>query len=91
MCTQGLWAYSRHPNYFGEAIVWWGIWILACSVKGGWVTIFSPILIGLLVRFVSGVPLVEDLYKDDDEFLKWKETTNVFVPWFKKPRAEELE
>ena len=59
LCKTGLWAFSRHPNYFGESIVWWGIYLLAVSVEGGWITIWSPILIGILLRFVSGVPLVE--------------------------------
>jgi steroid 5-alpha reductase family enzyme len=62
LCKTGLWAYSRHPNYFGESIVWWGIYLLAVSVPGGWITVWSPILIGVLLRFVSGVPLVEQLY-----------------------------
>ena len=53
---------------------------MAVSVEGGWITIWSPLLIGLLLRFVSGVPTVEDLYAGDDEFEKWKETTNVFLP-----------
>ena len=52
---------------------------MALQVKDGWITLWSPLLIGLLLRFVSGVPTVEELYEDDAEFLEWKETTNVFV------------
>ena len=86
----GLWRYSRHPNYFGESIVWWGIYLIAVSVEGGWITIWSPILIGVLLRFVSGVPLVEQLYEGDDEFIRYKETTNVFVPLPpRKTKSEE--
>ncbi len=59
LCKTGLWAYSRHPNLFGESIVWWGIYLLACGVNGGWITLWSPILIFILVRFVSGVPTIE--------------------------------
>jgi steroid 5-alpha reductase family enzyme len=59
LCKTGLWAYSRHPNYFGEAVLWWGIYLIAVQVEGGWVTVWSPVLIGILLRFVSGVPLVE--------------------------------
>ena len=55
----GLWRYTRHPNYFGEAVLWWGIWLLAVSVEWGWVTFYAPLFIGLLVRYVSGVPLLE--------------------------------
>jgi len=86
LCKTGLWAYSRHPNFFGEAVVWWGIYLMAVSVEGGWITIWSPILIGLLLRFVSGVPTVEDLYQGDPEFEKWKESTNTFILLPKKEK-----
>lgn len=66
--NSGLWKYTRHPNYFGEAVLWWGIWLIACSISYGWATIYSPIVIGLLVRFISGVPLLEEKYKDNAEF-----------------------
>ena len=55
----GLWRYTRHPNYFGEAVLWWGIWLIACSDQWGWVTFYAPLFIGLLIRYVSGVPLLE--------------------------------
>jgi len=60
--TWGLWRYTRHPNYFGEAVLWWGIWLIACSIKWGWVTVYAPLFISLLIRFVSGVPLLEEKY-----------------------------
>ena len=77
----GLWRYSRHPNYFGEALSWWGISILACSIKYGWITFYSAIFITLLIRFVSGVPLLEEKYKDRPEFQQYCKETNVFVPF----------
>ena len=55
----GLWRYSRHPNFFGESIFWWGLFINACSVHNGWITFYSPLIVTLLVRFVSGVPILE--------------------------------
>ena len=58
----GLWRYSRHPNYFGEAVMWWGIWLIACGIDLGWVTVFSCIFITFLLRFVSGVPFPEKKY-----------------------------
>lgn len=80
----GLWRYSRHPNYFGEATLWWGIWLACYGYLGSqlhlW-TLVSPILITLLVRFVSGVPILERKYKGDKEFEKYKKETNVFVPF----------
>ena len=60
--TWGLWRYSRHPNYFGECVLWWGVWLIACSVEWGWATFFAPLFITLLIRFVSGVPFLEDKY-----------------------------
>ena len=77
----GLWRYTRHPNYFGEAVLWWGVWLIACAVKWGFVTIFAPIFITILVRFVSGVPLLEKKYLSNPEFIAYCEETNVFVPW----------
>lgn len=54
----GLWAWSRHPNYFGEALLWWGIFLIALSA-GGWWTVFAPVLLVLLLVRVSGVALLE--------------------------------
>jgi steroid 5-alpha reductase family enzyme len=66
----GVWRYSRHPNYFGEALLWWGIYIIACSVNPidagfipyGFITLFSPLVMHLLLRYVSGVPFLERKY-----------------------------
>ena len=52
----GLWRFSRHPNYFGDATQWWGLWLIAVSA-GGWWTIFAPILMTFLLVRVSGVGL----------------------------------
>jgi len=80
----GLWRYSRHPNYFGEAVLWWGLYILACSVSNGWITFYSPLIITLLLRFVSGVPLLEKEFAKRPGFKQYCEETNVFIPWFYK-------
>ncbi|MBU6282361.1 DUF1295 domain-containing protein [bacterium] len=55
----GLWRYTRHPNYFGDACVWWGFWLIACAVPRGWITVFSPLVMTFLLRRVSGVPMLE--------------------------------
>lgn len=81
----GLWRYSRHPNYFGEALIWWGIFIIACGLEYGWITVISPLTITLLLRFVSGVPFPEEKYKDNAEWQQYCRETNVFVPWFATP------
>ena len=78
----GLWRYTRHPNYFGEVVAWWGIFIIACSIKWGWITFYAPLFITLLIRFVSGVPLLEEKQKQKPEFKQYMEETNCFVPWF---------
>jgi steroid 5-alpha reductase family enzyme len=89
LMTQGLWAYTRHPNYFGEATMWWGIFIIALSVADGWYSLISPITITLLLLFVSGVPLLEKKYKDRADFKAYKKRTNIFIPWFPKKVSEK--
>lgn len=59
VCRTGLWGYSRHPNYFGECLIWWGFWLIAANVDWGWATFFSPLLITYLLLRVSGVTLLE--------------------------------
>lgn len=81
LMQEGLWRYSRHPNYFGEALLWWGIWLMALSLpNSGW-TIIGPLTITVLVRFVSGVPLLEKKYAGRADFEAYKKRTSVFVPW----------
>jgi steroid 5-alpha reductase family enzyme len=63
-----LWRYSRHPNYFGEAVMWWGLYIIACGLEYGWILFYSPLFITLIIRFVSGVPFPEKKYKDNTEW-----------------------
>ena len=55
----GLWKYTRHPNYFGNACMWWGIWLVACQAPWGWATIFAPVIMTLLLTKVSGRDLLE--------------------------------
>ncbi|MFW6000854.1 MAG: DUF1295 domain-containing protein [Halanaerobium sp.] len=81
---EGVWKYSRHPNYFGETLIWWGIYLITAAVSGGWKFIYSPLLITFLLLFVSGVPLLEKRYADDEEYQKYAEKTNKFFPWFPK-------
>lgn len=76
----GLWKYTRHPNYFGEATMWWGIYIISISVSGGWTGFYSPLLITLLLLFVSGVPLLEKKYKDHPEWPVYESQTSKFIP-----------
>ncbi len=77
----GLWKYTRHPNYFGESTMWWGLFIVSLVLPGlGW-TIVSPVLITSLLLFVSGVPLLENKYKGNLEYEDYKKKTSIFFPF----------
>ena len=78
---QGLWRYSRHPNYFGECCFWWGLW-LAAAAAGAWWTIVSPILMTVLLVKVSGVPLLEaDMRRRRAGYAEYVRRTPAFIPW----------
>ena len=81
----GLWRYTRHPNYFGEAVLWWGLFLIAFKVPYGAVAILSPLLIDFLLLKVSGIPMLEAKYQGNPEFSTYKERTSAFFPWFPKP------
>ncbi|WKZ30367.1 MAG: DUF1295 domain-containing protein [Candidatus Dojkabacteria bacterium] len=83
LLQSGLWKFSRHPNYFGEACQWWGIFLFAASV-GGWFTIISPIVLTYSLLFVTGIPLLEAKKKDNPEFKAYQKRTSAFIPWFPK-------
>jgi steroid 5-alpha reductase family enzyme len=80
----GLWKYSRHPNYFGEVVFWWGIFITVCSYTDGWKTIIGPLTITILILFVSGIPMAEEKHKDNEDYQEYKKKTSAFIPWFRK-------
>jgi steroid 5-alpha reductase family enzyme len=84
LMTHGLWRYTRHPNYFGEVTLWWGIWIMALSVPYGWATVIGPITITVLILKVSGVPMLEEKMADHPDFAEYKKKTSMFIPWFRK-------
>ena len=78
---RGLWRYSRHPNYFGEALQWWGVWLLAAAVPGEWWTIVSPVGITWLLLKVSGVPMLERaLEARVPGYREYQRRTSVFIP-----------
>lgn len=83
LMREGLWQYTRHPNYFGEVTQWWGIWILSLSVNNGMYFIFGPLTITYLILKVSGIPMLEKKMEENPEFAEYKRQTSIFVPWFK--------
>ncbi len=84
LMTGGLWSYTRHPNYFGEAAMWWGMAIIALSAPRGWLGLAGPLVITNLLLFVSGVPLLEKKYAGRPDWEEYKKRTPVFFPWFPK-------
>jgi steroid 5-alpha reductase family enzyme len=77
---RGLWRYTRHPNYFGEACVWWGFYLFALSA-GAWWSIIGPILVTVLLRRIAGVALLErDISKRRPAYRDYVRRTNAFLP-----------
>lgn len=80
LMTSGLWRYSRHPNYFGEMTMWWGIWVIAIGMDWWWLGVVGPLTISILLRFVSGVPLAEKRAATKPEWAAYKRRTSVLFP-----------
>ena len=79
---RGLWAYTRHPNYFGDALLWWGFFLIALATPSGWWTVISPALMTTLLIKVSGVALLEKtLVKTRPEYQDYVQRTSAFFPW----------
>jgi len=87
VCQQGLWRYSRHPNYFFESLIWWGLAIAALPSPLGWIAIVCPLLMLYFLFQVTGIPLTEKhaVQSKGEAYRKYQRTTSAFIPWF--PRA----
>ena len=81
LMTSGLWKYSRHPNYFGEISMWWGIALISCATPLWWLGIIGAMTISYLLSFVSGVPLAEARAATKPGWAAYKEKTSVLVLW----------
>jgi len=79
LMTSGVWKYTRHPNYFGDAAQWWGFYLIAAGA-GGWWTIFSPIVMTFLLLKVSGVAMLEKTMKDKPGYKEYAQKTSAFIP-----------
>ena len=82
---RGLWAYTRHPNYFGDALLWWGFFLIALANPANWWTVMSPLLMTTLLMKVSGVALLEKtLVKTRPEYREYVQRTSAFFPLLPK-------
>lgn len=83
--TSGLWSLSRHPNYFGDALVWWGLFLLSCDHPAAWLTIFSPIRMTYRLGYRRSLKLLEEnLLRNRPAYASYVRRTNRFWPWFPK-------
>ncbi len=84
----GLWAWSRHPNYFGESLVWWGVFLIALATPNALWTIVSPILITAVLLKMTGIPLMEKaIVHTRPGYKNYIARTSSFFPWFRKKDA----
>lgn len=80
LMTEGLWKYTRHPNYFGEVVQWWGLFIITVATQYWWLALLSPIIITVLILFVSGVPLTEKNFAGRKGWNEYVKRTSKFLP-----------
>jgi len=86
--SSGFWRYTRHPNYFGDAAVWWGYGLL-CIAAGQYWYLWGSILMTLLIIKVSGVALLEKTLKvQKPQYMDYIQKTNAFIPWFPKNQQQ---
>lgn len=86
VCNEGLWRFSRHPNYFFQSLLWWGLFLMALPAPWGWTAILAPLAMLHFLLNVTGIPLTEklSLQKRGDTYREYQRTTSAFIPWFPK-------
>ncbi|MEL6113026.1 MAG: DUF1295 domain-containing protein [Pseudomonadota bacterium] len=86
LMDRGLWAWTRHPNYFGDSAVWFGLFLIAVESRWGYVTVLSPVVMFIFLYFLSGKGLLEKLMaRKYPEYEAYKERVSGFFPWPPKP------
>jgi steroid 5-alpha reductase family enzyme len=87
VCRRGLWSWSRHPNYFFQSLIWWGLFLAALPVAWGWVSILAPLAMLHFLLKVTGVPLTEQLAleKRGERYRDYQRSVSVFIPLPPKP------
>ncbi|HOI46736.1 MAG TPA: DUF1295 domain-containing protein [Bacilli bacterium] len=87
---EGLWKYSRHPNYFGEVAFWWGLFIIQYGTSQNIYVIFGPIVVTLLFLFIS-IPLMEKhVLKSTPSYVTYQNQVSALIPWFRKQKKEGM-
>ena len=84
--ARGLWRYTRHPNYFGDFLVWWGLFVIACATGTAWWTIAGPVVMSILLMRVSGVTLLEKTMSKRPGYAQYAARTSAFFP--RPPKRE---
>jgi len=85
VCDSGLWRYSRHPNYFFQSLLWWGLFLMALPAPWGWAALAAPLAMLHFLLHVTGIPLTEklSLQKRGEAYRRYQRTTSALVPWFR--------
>jgi len=78
--SSGLWKYTRHPNYFGEVTMWWGLWLMILTLPLSYIALISPITITFLILKVSGIPMLEKKFEGNLQFEEYRKRTSAFFP-----------
>lgn len=92
VCQAGLWNYSRHPNYFFEALLWCALALAALPSPWGWVCVLCPALMLYFLLRVTGIPLTEEyaIKSKGEAYRAYQRTTSALIPWFKKTPSPGL-
>jgi steroid 5-alpha reductase family enzyme len=77
---RGLWAWTRHPNYFGDACVWWGLWLASIAAWVSLLTVLSPVLMTYFLVYATGAKLTEKYMRNRPGFAEYRSRTSFFVP-----------
>lgn len=83
VCQEGLWRYSRHPNYFFEWLHWFAYLVFAVGAQAFWLSLIGPVMMYLFLRYITGIPFAErsSLKSRGDAYKNYQKTTNAFFPW----------
>ncbi|MBX9743443.1 MAG: DUF1295 domain-containing protein [Chthoniobacterales bacterium] len=86
ICQQGIWKYSRHPNYFFESLVWMGFYLIIAGSPNGWISFYAPGAIIFLLVKITGIPPAEasSLRSKGEAYRQYQKNTSIFIPWFPK-------